>query len=185
MEKQIVLGSSSPRRKSMLEALGYKITIIKPNCDEIINAVISPEQNACKIALDKLLSIRNISDNNLPLVCADTIVVCEETIYGKPKSLEDAKLTLTNLSNKMHQVITAYALLIKGKLYNDYVKTKLWFRHLDQDTIDSYIKNNSVLDKAGAYSILENGVILCDKIEGSLSNVVGLPINEIIQIINK
>lgn len=176
----IILASASPRRKEILENTKIKFRIIKSDIDEEILEDESPCQVAMRLAMEKSMDIATKNTSSL-VIGADTIVVLDDTILGKPKDEEDAINMLRKLSNKEHQVITGISLinLDANKKIIDYVVSNVKFKDLTEEDIKDYIRTKESLDKAGAYGIQGYGALLVEKIEGDYFNIVGLPISKI------
>lgn len=177
----IYLASKSPRRKKMLRLMGIKFRPLAIHTKEIINPDYSPVKNVKQIAKDKsdsaLLKIRNGI-----VITADTIVVLDNKLIGKPDNKSEAKKILKLLSGKDHFVYTGFAIANKntGEKIVDYSKTKVTFRKLLNKEIDDYIKTGSPLDKAGAYGIQDDyGAVFVEKIAGCYYNVLGFPMSKI------
>lgn len=176
----MILASKSPRRKEILENFGFNLEIVVPEIDENSDK----DNNVDKImdiAYKKVLEVaKNHRDKFI--IGADTIVEFNGKIIGKPKSVDDAKRILKDLSGKSHNVITGFCIMNKSKniLIRDYAKTEVIFRKLDDDTISWYIGTKEPMDKAGAYGIQGKGAVLVEKINGDFFTVMGLPIGEII-----
>lgn len=185
MEK-IVLASNSPRRKEMFERFNINPIIMGSDIIEKINIGETKEQIAMSLALSKALSIFSKFEDEI-IIGADTIVVYNNLILGKPKDEEDAFKMLSMLSGKTHEVITGFALLKAGTNIKivDFEKTLVKFKHLDADTIYKYINTMEPMDKAGAYGIQGLGAILVEKIDGCYLNVVGLPLSKIDSLFKK
>lgn len=170
----IILASQSPRRKELLKTLFEEFTIIPSNIDE------------SKYPLDQL-SIAKANDiakdhPNDIIIAADTLVFLGDEVLGKPKDAFEAKEMLEKLSNNVHEVKTIYSIVCLNDniSFTNTVVSKVYFKKLTPGLIDEYIKTGSPLDKAGAYGIQDNDKFpLIEKIEGSYTNVVGLPINEL------
>jgi septum formation protein len=160
-ENAIVLASESTRRVDILRTLGISFSIIPPDIDE------SKRRDE---------TIRDY---------ADTIVVHKGRVLGKPKSEEEAMEMLTTLQGKWHKVLTGYCILNMSKqaCYQDVVETKVFIKDLTRDEIKRYIKTSEPFDKAGSYAIQGRSGYMVKEIKGSYSNVVGLPICEITQIL--
>ena len=116
-------------------------------------------------------------DKNLPVLGADTVVVLDEVIYGKPKDHEDAKEMLRKLSGKTHEVITGMVLVTKGKSYPAAETTRVHFAEMTDEEIAAYVATGEPMDKAGAYALQGRAAAFIEGIEGSYSNVVGLPLH--------
>tara|TARA_B100000579_G_scaffold426642_1_gene434144 strand:- start:543 stop:1124 length:582 start_codon:yes stop_codon:yes gene_type:complete len=178
----IILGSNSPRRKKILEELGLKVKVIGSNIDESIIQNKNLEKVPIILAKKKAFALKNKIKSNDLLITADTIVLLKDKILTKPQNEEDAKRILSKISSKTHQVITGVCILINGKEYSFSNTTKVSFDKLDLNEIDFYIKKYKPFDKAGSYGIQEwIGLIGIKKINGSYSNVVGLPASRLYQ----
>ena len=178
----IILGSNSPRRKKILEELGLKVKVIGSNIDESIIQNKNPEKVPVLLAKKKAFALKNKIKSNDLLITADTIVLLKDEILTKPQNEEDAKRILSKISSKTHQVITGVCILINGKEYSFSNTTEVSFDKLDLNEIDFYIKKYKPFDKAGSYGIQEwIGLIGIKKINGSYSNVVGLPASRLYQ----
>ena len=178
----IILGSNSPRRKKILEELGLKVKVIGSNIDESIIQHKNLEKVPIILAKKKAFALKNKIKSNDLLITADTIVLLKDEILTKPQNEEDAKRILSKISSKTHQVITGVCILINGKEYSFSNTTEVSFDKLDLNEIDFYIKKYKPFDKAGSYGIQEwIGLIGIKKINGSYSNVVGLPASRLYQ----
>lgn len=177
----IYLASKSPRRKKMLEIMGVSFKSLNVEMDEIISPNQSPVKNVKRIAREKCeFASKNIKQGII--IAADTIVVVDGTILGKPKNVKDAARILGLLSDRSHFVYTGFALLNKksDKIFVDYSKTKVHFKKLTAKEIKKYINSGSPMDKAGAYGIQDDyGAIFVKKISGCYYNVLGFPVNKI------
>lgn len=174
-ETKIILASNSPRRKELLNQLGLDFEVRTQDLDESFPASFRPEAVAVYIAEKKANSFINQIKDEL-LIAADTVVAIDDNIFGKPVGVADATLMLKRLSARSHEVITGVALLYLGKIYSFYEKTIVHFKELTDSEIAYYIEEYQPFDKAGSYGIQEwIGMIAVVKIEGSYSNVVGLP----------
>jgi septum formation protein len=180
---QIILASSSPRRQQLLKAAGFDLTIISPLIDEDVLEGEAPEAYVRRIAEAKVRAIAH--DATLPVVAADTTVAIDHHILAKPADEAEARSMLTLLSGRTHTVFTAFAVQ-KGKHVNvQSVATKVSFRPLSEGEIDSYIRSGEPFDKAGGYGIQGAGMALVDRVEGSFTNVVGLPLKEVIEALRQ
>ncbi len=174
----VILVSKSPRRRALLSQIVPVFDVIPPYCDEKIEDFKSHEEYVVSLALKKLKSIpeRYRSSDNM-LIAADTVVVLDDIILGKPSSLEEAKAMLRMLSGKTHRVYTGVAVFRGGVIKSGCDVTFVSFKDLSSAEIEYYIDLVNPLDKAGAYAIQEHGELFINKIEGSYSNVVGLPLS--------
>ena len=171
------MASSSPRRRELLDSIGLKFKVIESNFEEN-----SLKEKYKPYDLAKVLAFNKAKDVYLRYDCgivlgADTVVILGDKVYGKPKDEDDARVMLRDLSGRAHDVVTGVSLIgRKGQIVTESEITKVIFKDLDKDDIDAYIKTRDYVGKAGAYGIQGKGAVLVKKIEGSYSNVVGLPI---------
>lgn len=182
----IILASASPRRKEILENTKLKFDIIKSDIDEIILEKEAPIQAVMRLAFEKSMDIASKNENDL-IIAADTVVVLDENILGKPKDKEEAYNMIRSLSGRTHEVITGISLVNLGlsKKIIDYVVSTVKFKELSDEDIKDYIHTNESLDKAGAYGIQGYGAMLVEKIEGDYFNIVGLPISILSDLLKK
>lgn len=186
MEK-IILASSSPRRIEFLQKYNLNPVIVKAEIQEKTMEGERPEQIAMALAFEKASWVSNKFKDGEIIIGADTIVVFEDEILGKPKDEDDAFRMLKTLNGKEHRVITGICIIKANtniKLI-DFESTLVKFRKLTDEKILNYIHTNEPMDKAGAYGIQGFGQILVEKIDGCYSNVVGLPIGKLDNILNK
>ena len=176
----IILASASPRRKEILENTNIKFDIISSSIEELVLDGESPCQMVMRLAFEKGIDIASKYKSNL-VISADTIVVLDDNVLGKPKDEEEARQMISNLSGRTHQVITGISLinLEKNKKIIDYVISNVKFKKLSKDDINDYIKTKESLDKAGAYGIQGYGALLVEEIQGDYFNIVGLPISKL------
>jgi len=174
----IILASNSPRRKELLQQLGILFTVSPTKTDERVIADEKPETYAVRVASDKAAVASQKAKKGI-VIAADTIVVVDEAILGKPVHAQDAVRMLMLLQGRMHLVMTGIAVMdaTSKKMMTGLSVTKVWFRVLTEAEIQSYVKTGEPLDKAGAYGIQGKGALLVDRIEGCYFNVVGLPIS--------
>ena len=174
----IYLASKSPRRKKLLEQVGLKFKQVSFELDEEILDGEHPIKTVKRLAEHKLTpAIKSIKKGII--ITADTIVVLNKEIIGKPKNKKDAREILIKLSGKSHYVYTGFALYntITKKKFVSYEKTKVTFNRLTEKEIVEYIKTGSPMDKAGAYGIQDDfGAVFVKRINGCYYNVVGLPL---------
>lgn len=177
---KITLASGSPRRKQMLEELGIEFTVKTKETDESYPSNINPIEVAEYIARKKASAFDfDIKENEI-IITADTIVLIDNIILGKPKDREDAYNMLKLLSGKSHKVITGVCLMTKERKHSFSSNTDVYFKKLSDKEINYYIDNYKPFDKAGAYGIQEwIGLIGVERIDGSYFNVVGLPIQKL------
>lgn len=178
--KTILLGSKSPRRKELLQALHIDFKVVSINCDENFSESLPLAEVAEFLANKKSKAYEFPLSENEILITADTVVIVENEILNKPENESHAELMLQKLSGKKHQVISGICLRSASKKQSFSVETQVYFKHLSTEEIDFYINKYRPFDKAGAYGIQEwLGYMAVEKIEGSYSNVVGLPTSQI------
>lgn len=182
----IILASASPRRKEILENVNVKFTVVASNIDEVILDNEPPKELVMRLAFEKCMDVAKKNEDAL-VIGADTIVVMDNQILGKPKNEEDAYNMIELLSNKKHQVITGISLinLSLDKKVIDYVVSEVTFKDLSKETIRDYINTKESLDKAGAYGIQGYGSLLVESISGDYFNIVGLPISRISDLLKE
>ncbi len=175
--KQIVLASTSPRRKEILEGLGVEFKVVGSNIEEKVNENLSPPEIAKQLAYLKAKDISNKINGDYVVIGADTIVEYNK-VLGKPRNIEEAYSMLKLLSGQVHRVITGFAVIdcLTQKEFIDYECTNVYFNHLTDNQIQKYISTGEPMDKAGAYGIQGKASLFVSKIEGDYFNVVGLPI---------
>ena len=180
----IILASGSPRRKEILENTNLKFSVITSDIDERIFENEEPIQLVLRLAFEKCMSVAQNNPRDL-VIGADTIVVLDNEILGKPKNEEEAFNTLSKLSNREHQVITGMSIvnLENEKKIVDYAISNVKFKKLTDQDIKDYISTKECLDKAGSYGIQGYGALLVEEIKGDYFNIVGLPISKLSDIL--
>jgi len=177
----IILASESPRRRNLLESLGIDFEVIPSNIDENLDLVNDlAEEVAKSLAYRKALCVAKRLSSGI-VIGADTIVIFEGTIFGKPVDDNDAYEVLSKLSGKSHQVITGIALIdsTTGKELLDFEISDVKFSELSNDRINAYINTKEHVGKAGSYAIQGKGSLFVERISGCYFNVVGLPLNKL------
>lgn len=187
-DRKIILGSGSPRRKEILSSIwDGEIQVIKSDVEEVYPADLALEKipiYLAKLKGNDLKARVNLSKDIL--ITADTIVLCEGKVLGKPKNAEDAKAMLEFLSNKVHFVQTGVAIYFKNECIEIEEKTDVHLTNLIAEEIDYYIRKYKPMDKAGSYGIQEFlGMIGVEKIDGCFYNVMGLPASRVWQELSK
>jgi septum formation protein len=180
--ERIVLASRSPRRKQLLEWAEIDFEVIVKETDETFPPGMPLEEAAIHIARSKALAVSSSYNITLPILSADTIVVCDRQLIGKPKDRSDAIRILKLLSGKDHQVITGVCIYTPEKevLFSD--TTAVSFNDISREEIEHYIDKYKPYDKAGAYAIQEwIGVVGIRSINGDFYNVMGLPVNRVVK----
>jgi septum formation protein len=181
---KLILASKSPRRSDLLEKAGLTFSIVPSDFDESSVAMSDPESYVKRLARSKAIDISKKYPDSWVLG-ADTIVLIDDSILGKPGSKDEARSMLKQLSGKTHQVITGYCLCCQTKndIISETVKTDVRFKTLSDSEIEWYIQTGEPFDKAGAYAIQGIGTFLVKSINGSYANVVGLPVCEVIEFL--
>lgn len=180
LDKPVILASASPRRSELLKKAGIIFEVYASNAEEIKNQNVSVEILCELNAKRKAVYVAQKFPDRL-VIGADTLVTMDGKIYGKPHDKEDAIKNLQELQGRVHSVITGVALLCENLCLKNlfHVETKVVFQELSVDQIQRYYEKVNPLDKAGGYAIQEHGEMIIDHIDGSFSNVIGLPIEEL------
>lgn len=182
----IVLASASPRRKELLERIGIVCAVIPGHINEEYIPSESPREHVLRLAHEKALEIANRSE--VPgrwFIGSDTVVVRDEAILGKPVDAADATAMLTSLSGRSHEVLTGFAVHDRATktTVSEVVSTAVRFKELTAAEINGYIASGEPFDKAGAYAIQGIGAFMVQAINGSYTNVVGLPLCEVVDVL--
>lgn len=180
---KLILASASPRRREILKNAGFEFEVKTSEADETLPEGISPEE-----AVQYLAKIKNEvieADKNTTVISADTIVVCDGRILGKPKDETDAFNMLRTLSGREHFVYTGVCIRKGEKKTVFFEKTAVYFYELSDREISDYIATDEPTDKAGAYGIQGKGAVLVRKIDGDYFNVVGLPIARLVRELHR
>jgi len=181
----IVLGSGSPRRRQLLEFLEIPHTIVTADIDERALKAARPREFALKAAYAKAMALDQLVSRDTIVITADTVVALDNKIYFKPDDAEDAFKMLRSLSGKEHQVITGVAVRDAGHAtLLDAVTTRVIFKSLTDAQINAYVETGEPLDKAGSYGIQGHGGKLIERIEGDYFNVVGLPVDKLLEMLS-
>lgn len=184
---EMVLGSQSPRRKELISWLNIPFTILTADLEEI-SLESEPSKVAMDLASQKAHAVmERLADKSVPFVISsDTLVVLKGKIYGKPKDQDEARKILSELSDSTHQVITGVCFLYKDletkkmRKHLFYDLTEVTFNKIDADLMENYLATKDSLDKAGAYGIQGPSLTFISRINGSYSNVVGLPLDKLV-----
>ena len=182
---QVILASASPRRLALLQQIGIEATVCPADFDEVSGTAVQAEDVVLANAVGKCQAVVKIKGDSLPVIAADTVVVAEGVILGKPQDAEDAVAMLKQLSGKTHKVLTGIAVSYAGEMLAEVCETKVVFRDLTDEEIKNYVATGEPLDKAGAYGIQGKGAVLVEKIDGCYNNVVGLPLTRMQLILAK
>lgn len=180
--KQLILASSSPARKEILERTGILFTVEASDYDEDMTLNLKPADLAMHLSAGKGNVVAG-HNKNAVVLAADSFAVFKGELLGKPHTLERAKEMLATLSGQCHTFITGFTIIDSdsGKNYSDFDETEVYFRKLTSVEIEGYLAKEDVLNNAGAYIIQNLGAILIERIKGSYSNVMGLPIAKVAQ----
>ncbi|MEG6568967.1 Maf family protein [Thermoanaerobacterium thermosaccharolyticum] len=180
---KIVLASNSPRRREILSNIGLDFDVIPSNIAEETKEE-EPENIVMDLSRKKALCVAEKLDDDSIVIGADTVVVIDGEILGKPKDKGEAFSMLRKLSGKWHKVYTGVSVvsLRNRKLINDYESTDVYIKNLSDDMILNYIEKGECLDKAGSYAIQGYGSLIVERINGDYFNVVGLPISKLYDI---
>jgi septum formation protein len=178
----LILASGSPRRAELLRAAGIEFTVRIADVDETILPGESPRDYVLRLSRDKALAVAGEDEI---LLGADTTVVIEDEIAGKPVDIEDARRMLKALSGKWHEVLTGVTLLRGHKILSDVAVTRVKFSEMSDPEIDWYVSTGEPMDKAGAYGIQGYASRFVECIEGSYSNVVGLPVQMVYRMLQE
>lgn len=184
--QKIILASQSPRRRQLLEWAEVPFEVLVKETDESYPEGLPVEEVAVHIARNKAFVIKEMTGLSQPVLAADTIVVLENEIIGKPKDRDDAVSILSRLSGKLHRVITGVVLLTKEKEIAFAETTEVEFHELSRAQIEFYVDQYKPYDKAGAYAIQEwIGVVGIKSIKGDFYNVMGLPVSRVVQALER
>lgn len=181
---EFVLASSSPRRQQLLSLTGLSFKVIVSQVEEDNAKDMPPQELAITHAREKALDVsNNICGDNI-VIGADTIVVLDGKVFGKPTDKKDAAGMLAALAGREHTVISGVAVVKGQQVLTGFCSTKVKFRQLSQEQIENYIATGEPMDKAGAYAIQGRGALLIEKIDGCYNNVVGLPLVKLAELLS-
>ncbi len=179
----ITLASSSPRRRYLLEMLGIAHEVIPADIEERPHPGEEPEAMAVRLATEKARSVWQRHPER-PVLAADTVVVMDGEILGKPRDAAEAEGMLATLSGREHRVITAVALAeTNGEVLQQCDVTRVWFRPLTTELIKAYVATGEPLDKAGSYGVQGVGAVLVQRVEGDFFGVMGLPLRLVVDLL--
>jgi len=193
----IILASSSPRRIELMQNLGLRFEILPADIDEVTEHAQVPAEIVTELAFMKAKRVQEILQEKKSklllqphvILAADTIVVLEGDILGKPNDRDDAISMLTRLSKTCHEVFTGVHVIHRGEnttvAYQDVGVSKVYFRSLDRKEIESYVDTKEPMDKAGSYALQGIGAFLVEKIEGCPTNIIGLPVPRTVDLLRK
>lgn len=182
--RSLILASRSPRRRQLLEMLAVPHLVSPVAVDEAPRPEEAPETYVRRLARDKALA-GAARDSGVWVLGADTTVVVDGVLLGKPGSSEEAKQMLGRLSGVRHDVITAVALARDARVLERHDRTAVWFRPLSPERIRAYVATGEPMDKAGAYGAQGLGAALIDRIEGDFFSVMGLPVRLVVDLLDE
>ena len=171
---QLILASASPRRKALLSLLGIPFTVRAADIDETMDPEKPPFDEVARVSRLKALAVSRGEEDIV--IAADTIVVCQGKVLGKPHSEDEAASMLRLLSGRDHQVMTGCTILYGDRVETFTEVTSLHFCPLSEKEIQKYVQSGEPMDKAGAYGIQGGAALFCEKLEGDYYNVMGLPV---------
>ena len=175
---KIILASASPRRRKLMSEEGYHFEVLASDAEEISEKYMIPSELTVQNAEIKATIVAK-SNKESVVIGADTVVSLDNEIFGKPHDLEEAVKMLARLAGRTHIVTTGVSIIQNTKKENFHVNTKVTFKPLSEEEISQYVKLINPLDKAGSYAAQDHGELIIEKHEGSFSNVVGLPMDEL------
>ena len=186
----VVLASGSPRRREILTRLGVPFEVFPPDIDESPHPGERPEPLATRLAEEKAQAVakRLGPDEKRPVLAADTIVVLDDDILGKPRDAEHARAMLARMTGRAHRVVTGVAVIDPGSLrcWSEAVSSEVEMRAADPEAIAAYVATGEPLDKAGSYGVQgEGGRRFVSEVRGSVSNVMGLPRDETLALLER
>lgn len=178
----LILASASPRRRELLERLGLVLEVAPAAVDETPHPGEKPVDYARRVAAAKCDAVADgaAAGRELAVLGADTTVIVEEAILGKPADDADARAMLARLAGRRHEVVTAYSLRFGGRRLERAVTTMVAMRALQPSEIDAYVASGEGRDKAGAYAVQGIAAAFVTELRGSLTNVIGLPLSEVL-----
>ena len=182
---ELVLASASSRRADLLRQLGLSFSVVVPNIDESRLPGEPPQGFVRRLALEKNADVGKRLESPAVVLSADTIVVVGDHILGKPESRDEGLAMLLELSGRSHMVLTGVAISTSDYRHQFVVGTKVQFRTLSQGEAEAYWMIEEPLDKSGSYGIQDRGAVFVSSIEGSYSNVVGLPLMETAEVLKQ
>jgi septum formation protein len=184
MQSMLLLASASPRRADLLASAGFTFEIRPADVDETYLAGEPPREYALRVARAKASRAAEAADARIVLA-ADTVVVLDGRVLGKPRDAADAGAMLRDLSGRQHDVLTAVVLAAGGRVSEAVATTRVWFHPLEEAEIAWYVASGEPMGKAGAYGIQGLAARFIERIDGSWSNVVGLPISTVYRMLRR
>jgi len=173
-QMEIILASRSPRRLFLLQAAGLAVEVRPSHIDETPRPEETVSDTVQRLCREKALACQAAAD--VPVIAADTLVAIHGEALGQPRDLAHAKEMLLQLSGHEHQVLTAVCVRLGEQMLTECIQTRVKFREISSEEIDTYLLHNEILDKAGSYAIQGGAASFIEAIEGPLDNVIGLPV---------
>lgn len=186
MKRKIILASGSEARKKLLEHIKLDFEVQKSDFEEIMDPNLPPEKLAVELATGKAKDVA-LKNPDAVIIAADSFVVLENEYLGKPHSPEEARMMLRKVSGKKQNIVTGMAVIdtATDTTFTDYEMSEIWFKEINDEEIESYIETGEPFSKAAGYAIQEIGSVFIEKVSGSYTGIVGLPINKLYDILRK
>ena len=181
---KIILASASPRRRDLLSSIGCNYETYSPDVDESISIGETPESACRRLSVLKAERASEFFAEAL-IIAADTLVVADNDIFGKPNGADEARAMLNTLNGRGHKVITGLTVIFKGEIITEAETTSVYFRKLSEEDIEAYISTGEFQGKAGGYAIQGYASLFVERIDGDYFNVVGLPLQRLSRIFEK
>ena len=172
----IILASQSPRRKELLTQMGLSFRVVVSDIDEHMERSLPPDKLVESISAEKARAVQPLTTPDSLIIAADTVVVLDGTVLGKPADEADARRMLSLLSGREHQVYTGFTILQGDHIHSQSEETFVTFRPLTEEEIAAYVSSGEPMDKAGAYGAQGKAALFVSRIEGDYFNVMGLPL---------
>ncbi|GAV21264.1 septum formation protein [Mariprofundus micogutta] len=182
-DMEVILASRSPRRLMLLQSAGLAVEVRPSHIDETPLPGETVAEIVARLGREKAMACEAAPD--IPVIAADTLVAINGKPLGQPADLAKAKAMLMELSGNTHHVFTGVTVRLGDRIQADLVQTRVVFRQLSSEEIDTYLAHNEVLDKAGSYAIQGGAASFIEAIEGPLDNVIGLPVRSTLNILAK
>lgn len=179
----LILASQSPRRQALLQLLGLPFSVRVSQADETPEPGLSPAEQVAQVSRRKADAIGG--EPGSVIIAADTVVVCDDRVLGKPRDPQQAREMLQLLSGRTHQVMTGLTVLYGDRCHTCTEITEVTFRPLSRQEIDRYVRSGEPMDKAGAYGIQGGGALFAQKLNGDYYNVMGLPMCRLVQVLRQ
>lgn len=181
----LILASGSPRRAELLSRMGLTFLVQPSNQEEILEPGLTPQQEVVSLSLQKAQAVYDSTAPDSVVLSADTVVVLEDEILGKPRDAAHAREMLRALSGRSHLVLTGVTVMSSRGVQSHCEETRVHFRTLSEKEIDAYVSTGEPMDKAGAYGIQGYGAMFVTGIEGDYYNVMGLPVCQCAHMLRK